>query len=333
MSDNPVLTKSQEDGKMNAALDICKILMAVLVVGIHTRPFGFNDALQGVYFFATRLCVPFFFTASAYFFYLKQHSLLKYIKRIGILYLVWFLLFLPINFHSLMSMSFPELFVKIFLFGPGQGMWYLTASIWGMIILEFLLKIFKPKTAFVISCLLFVFGCWSITWANSDYFISLLGFKFPNPLGHYNATYRALAFMAMGMLLAKGKNNGKGFCPKFLALGFAASFFLMYAEYAFDVSFLKSHDTHMNLFHLPAMFFFFSFWNNIEIPLSKDKSVLFRKISILLYLSHRMFRKILIPYFDNFMLFATTLIISLAFCYAVVKLSERKTFNWLKWLY
>ena len=328
-----MIDTSEKPDKMNASIDICKLLMAVLVVGIHTRIFGFSHALQGGYFFLTRLCVPFFFMASAYFFYLKQHSLLKYIKRIGLLYLAWFFIFLPCNIKSYTVMGMPKFLSQIFFVGAGQGTWYLVASIWGIVILEVLLKFFKPKVVFAISCACFIFGCFSITWSNSVFYEALRGGVFPNPIGHYNAPYRALAFMAAGMLLAKSKNKGKQMNLKTMIIGFIVSLMFMTVEYVIEVFFLKSHDTHMNLFHLPAMFFFFCIWNNIDIQLDKEKSLLFRKMSILLYLSHRLFLGLMKPYFDNFILFIVVLAEALLFSYSVVRLSGYKHLKCLKWLY
>ena len=49
---------------MNGTIDIAKLFMAVLVIGIHTEPFSFNFWLDKGFGIVTRLCVPFFFVSS-----------------------------------------------------------------------------------------------------------------------------------------------------------------------------------------------------------------------------------------------------------------------------
>ena len=53
--------------QINSAIDITKLIMAVLVIGIHTEPFHANVWLDRGFGIITRLCLPFFFVASAYF--------------------------------------------------------------------------------------------------------------------------------------------------------------------------------------------------------------------------------------------------------------------------
>ena len=52
--------------KTNAGIDITKLFMAILTIGIHTEPFGFDMWLDYGFGLATRFCVPFFFVASSY---------------------------------------------------------------------------------------------------------------------------------------------------------------------------------------------------------------------------------------------------------------------------
>lgn len=45
----------------NTTIDVFKLLFSILVVGIHTEPFGWNIWLDRGFGIITRLCVPFFF--------------------------------------------------------------------------------------------------------------------------------------------------------------------------------------------------------------------------------------------------------------------------------
>ena len=81
------------------SVDILKVLMAVMVVGIHAnplKPLG-HDAIMlsggGVY----RLAVPVFFVINGYFLEPVLHGggAGRYVRRILLLYLIWTALYLP----------------------------------------------------------------------------------------------------------------------------------------------------------------------------------------------------------------------------------------------
>lgn len=87
-------------------IDVFKMLCAILIVSIHIRPFlSFSKTLD---FFegdiVARIAVPFFYATSSFFFFgkilfseqrkiikCKENSLrlIKYLKRILLLYIIW----------------------------------------------------------------------------------------------------------------------------------------------------------------------------------------------------------------------------------------------------
>lgn len=84
-------------------VDLFKLISAFLVVGIHTNPFVNNVWCDRLFSLITRVPVPFFFTAAGFFFFLSakglptKEKIKKYILRIFILYLIWFLIYLPFS--------------------------------------------------------------------------------------------------------------------------------------------------------------------------------------------------------------------------------------------
>ena len=84
---------------MNGTIDIVKLLMAVLVIGIHTEPFSFHFWLDKGFGICTRLCVPFFFITSAYFYWRKEKSAIFFLSRIVLLYVIKDLSQLPRTFR------------------------------------------------------------------------------------------------------------------------------------------------------------------------------------------------------------------------------------------
>lgn len=91
-------------------LDIVKLLMAILVVEIHTRPFGATSLVQGV----DCVAVPFFFISSAFLCFrglnTAQFSNSKSsactrvrntTKRLLQLYLIWTLIYIPVSLFGI----------------------------------------------------------------------------------------------------------------------------------------------------------------------------------------------------------------------------------------
>ncbi|WP_426104712.1 acyltransferase family protein [Massilia sp. TSP1-1-2] len=83
----------------NGALDILKIILALMVVGIHA---SFLTEWSAVASYLTvnglfRIAVPIFLLINGYFFFqvVVAGTALKWLKRILILYLVWMAIYLP----------------------------------------------------------------------------------------------------------------------------------------------------------------------------------------------------------------------------------------------
>ena len=80
-------------------IDLAKFIFAFIIIGIHTSVFADYDLLDKLFAFITRFAVPFFFTASGFLYFQKpvtRTRWLHYIKRIGILYIIFSLLYFPI---------------------------------------------------------------------------------------------------------------------------------------------------------------------------------------------------------------------------------------------
>jgi len=119
--------------KFNGTIDIAKLFMAILVIGIHTEPFGFNFWLDKGFGMVTRLCVPFFFVVSAYFFWKTDKPVSSFLKRLIILYVVWSVIYLPFDIKTLGSLSALEIADRFLWSGNGHALWYLCGTIIGFL--------------------------------------------------------------------------------------------------------------------------------------------------------------------------------------------------------
>ena len=126
--------------KVIYGFDLLKFIMACLIVSIHTR--AFNDTIYSEYFRIIQTwCVPTFIFLSSYFIMKKfvnpdNNRITVYthfIKRLGILYALWFVINIPIYFsqHNFGEMSACGILIKIMkniLFASTfEGSWFLGA--------------------------------------------------------------------------------------------------------------------------------------------------------------------------------------------------------------
>lgn len=316
--------------KTNSTIDVLKVLMAILVVGIHTEPFGFNLWLDRGFGIITRLCVPFFFITSAYFYWLKDNGTLSYLKKIISLYVIWSVIYLPFDINSLAKMSIGDISYRFLWEGNGHALWYLWGSTIGFVIVKLLLKLFKPKTIVMIGFAILFIACLKSTW--SPLLERLFLIEINDRLGSRNGLFYAFPYMALGMFVAKSTDRGKDRSIKPLMIGFIISLFLLVLESVLFVIVLKTSATIMWISVFPYAYFLFMLGNNVDIRLNKNTSLFLRKISTLIYVSHHLF---IYLYHDlhDMLLFLTVSISSIVFAIIIIELSKIKILRWLRFLY
>ena len=118
-------------------VDLVKFLMAFVIIGIHSQIFVQYRWLDMGFDVFSRIAVPFFFTASAFFFFQKpttRSQCAKFTKRILILLIVYSFLF--IGACTLLSGTFDPQFLWISLFSGVRHLWFLHALLFGMLFCE-----------------------------------------------------------------------------------------------------------------------------------------------------------------------------------------------------
>ena len=318
--------------KTNSTIDVLKLLMALLVVGIHTEPFGFNLWLDRGFGIITRLCVPFFFITSAYFYWLKDKGAFSYLKRIVLLYVIWSIIYLPFDIASLSTMSVGDILYKYLWEGNGHALWYLCGSAIGFIITYLLLKIFKPKTVLIIGCVVLFIGCLKSTW--SPLLEKIFSIEISDWLGSRNGLFYAFPYTALGMCIAKRdiKGEKKNYDIKPLTIGLIVSLFALVIESVLFIIVFKSTSTIMWISVLPCTYFLFMLGNNIDIKLDRNVSLFLRKTSTLIYVSHKLFCYLFYN-FQNMVLFLLVAVSTVLFAIVIIQLSKIKKLSWLTYLY
>ena len=318
--------------EMNATIDVVKLIMAILVVGIHTEPLGFNIWLDRAFGIITRLCVPFFFIASSYFYWKKEKMLYKYIFRLIIIYAIWSLVYLPFDFSTLKKTSIVHIILRYFWYGNEHALWYLCASIIGMLITYAIYRFFngKSKPVFFVSVILLFIGCLLSTYA--PLFYKILSIKEYTVFNFRNGLFYAFPYIAMGLLIAKNESATKTVSNTKLTIGFIISICSLMAE---SIVFVVGFDTESTILWmsvLPCSYFMFLLIKKINIQLRKDITIFIRKLSTLVYLCHGVFL-LLFDKMHTFQYFFIVLLCSLFLSAIIIILSKNKWFCWLKYVY
>ncbi|UOK42438.1 MULTISPECIES: acyltransferase family protein [Flavobacterium] len=149
----------------NPSIDILKLGLSFLIVALHIFPVSGLKGIQGILSYEivngiTRIGVPTFFIISGYLLRNKLNDkayLIKYAKRILILFLVWQLIYLPdlIRFYKLGRFSTFDLVLKL-VYGYWH-LWYLQATVCAVFMLYFL-RMQSVSKKIIMALLLFFAG-------------------------------------------------------------------------------------------------------------------------------------------------------------------------------
>ncbi|OPA73990.1 hypothetical protein BVG16_26490 [Paenibacillus selenitireducens] len=284
--------------KRDHALDMAKLVMAVLVICIHTDPLeSYTDTGNFILTrVIARVAVPFFFMASGYYFFVKTRSpaqLLHYLKKLGIMYVVWSAIYLIVNGYTWMTEGFSRgwilQYVKQFFFvGSYYHLWFLPALMFAVAIVYFLQKRMPLSSVVTISLVLYGVGLLADSYYGLAAQIPVLHPVIDRYLAVFeysrNGLFFGFPFVALGAFLAHyipRMKLSQSFCEFGLILSFGwliiEAALLRYAEW-------PRHDS-MYLFLVPTVIMGFILLMKLDIqerPFYKYAS----DISMLLYLIH-----------------------------------------------
>lgn len=152
----------------NHSIDLLKFIGSIMIFTMHISAFRDFAQLSFAFEMLTRWAVPFYFVCSAYFLFSKgnnedngnitQIDLIKYIKRIALLYLCWFLINLPsviaCDFYSHNIFNWRVWFCffrDLVLSSSFTGSWYLVSCIFSAFFVYLLSKKMRTVTVLVIA--------------------------------------------------------------------------------------------------------------------------------------------------------------------------------------
>lgn len=264
-----------KNGKNFTALDIFRLIAALLVIAIHTAPLA--DINTTGDFILTRIlgrvAVPFFFAASGFFAVQKcggRNKFKKFLAKTALIYAVSIVLYLPLNIingYFSKDNLLPEIIRDLIFDGTYNHLWYLPASIIGAMIAWALIKKLDYTKTFIITGILYFIGLLGDTYygaasltAPVNYFYELL-FQIMDYTR--NGLFYAPIFFVIGSYIADKKEKMK---PLQAYVGFGVSLVIM----AFEALWLRSAEfpriafgetealSIMYVFILPTVYFLIS---------------------------------------------------------------------------
>lgn len=179
LSENEILIINRDE--KFEAVDLFRIISAVIVIAIHTNPFssiasGMTGRIIRMVF---EFPVPFFFITSGFFLQKKlsvctdykeiKNCLIKNAKHLIITYIFWELVYLPFALYGIKSSGDASFISKVYSyfhslvfigkFYYSHHLWYVVAAIWAVVLL-WLFTIFNinKKKQWMISLVLFLSG-------------------------------------------------------------------------------------------------------------------------------------------------------------------------------
>ncbi len=325
--------------KQFAAIDIARYISALLVVCIHVYPFVGISETFNTYFIQTvcRLAVPFYFTVSGYFFFRKwskdesenEHHFRHYIVRIGKLYLIWSVIYLPYTIWNYASagFSFMDIFSYIrdfFMTGSYYHLWFLPSLIVGMFIVYECYRrkglSFTLKISLILYLIGYVINVYAPIWENTPYVSILYGFFTKTIVTARNGLFFGPIYLALGLLLARTRRLK----VKASLSAFLISFILLCLEVTLYIRLGIMYDlSSMFLMLVPATYFLVNALLAVRIPYRKQYTIM-RYDSLLIYTSHILFVKVLFLVMPNanLVVYFATLALSQLFASIIVRAKE-----------
>ena len=346
---------SNEYIKVNGnKFDFLKLVLAVLVAGIHLSHTGF--VLRPVF----RIAVPLFFMISSYLFFsrqgelqshqLRKQAFFKFAKRILALYLFWFVVLLPVTIDHRGWCSNVNIFTVIdivrgFFFGSTfKASWFLMASLIGTFIVWYLAEHkVKDRWIIVLGVLVYV-GCCLVSnyyhlCDKIPYFDRLYHkycFFFTEP---YNSFPVAILFVAIGKIMAQNKFQVRQSTLKVAILLLAIC---LYGEFFLTKHFgLVIKDDCFFLMPPLCVCLFMFIGQGVPRSFTVDTRSM-RSLSVIIYCCHHSIAGLMLKLFrlmgtkdegglNLFLLFLCTMAVTLIVAYIFLLLENRKYFRVLKY--
>ncbi len=295
--------------KAYTGIDYFRFLAALLVIAIHTSPLlSYSETGDFILtrIFA-RVAVPFFFLTTGFFLFsggpedsFPEEKMRAFIKKTAVVYLISILLYLPLNLYNgyfAQNYLLPNIIKDLFFDGTMYHLWYLPASMIGVMIAWFLIKRLGLPKAFVITALFYIIGLFGDSYYGLSEQLPFLKSVYEAifQVSDYtrNGIFFAPVFFVMGGMIA---NQSQRTSLGASSAGLAVSLVALLSEGMLLHQFgLQRHDS-MYLSLLPCMYFLFNtliFWKGQRVALLRTSALIIYIIHPMVIVIVRLFAKVI----------------------------------------
>ncbi len=340
-------------------IDIFRLVCALLILILHINPFDYAK-YPSIYYYANLIfldCIevialPFFFVTSGFLVFRKidiDHVdfdyIFRYLKKIFRLYVIWTIIYFPLEvINSKGSFTFIY-FLKKFIFSGCFQLWYLNALMFSVAAISFLLhKKWRIKTILMISFCFHIVAILSQSWYG---LLKPVRESFPGlwnlilSIGNIilttrNGLFFGFFYVSLGMLFAHAEisiSKKKNIIYLIIAYGF------LLVELALT-EYLKIADGHELSFSIiPVTFFLFYIVKESRFRLGKNYEL--GSLSALMYYLHMWIGKIyrlILSGIPNTMpkatvVFLLSLATTVALSRVIIVLSKKEKYRFLNYFY
>jgi len=333
------------------SIDLLKIIACIFILLIHADAFADISPLFNRLFVEGlgRLAVPLFFLITSFFFFRGnccKESVTKYLKRIGRLYLCWFILAFPITIFNHFFVNENPFLLNLFLLVKSffftstfTGSWFLTSCAFCVVLFyclgklgpyEKITTLFLAVLAYLICVCTSAYGKIMDILGLRDVYNSIV-FFFAKP---YLSIIVGIPYFALGKFISKNESVIKKPNPIIFLSLLCLLFIEVYCTYTLSLA----NYTDCYLFLLPVaycIFLYFLKWN-----ISINYAYIFRKSSIIIFLSHSIFLFVIefIEWLTNVTIsriekFLLTLGMCVLLSYLIMHIQKYRKMSFLKILY
>lgn len=196
-------------------IDVIKYIMSIFIIMLHA--FFYND-IYNVYirnFILSLLClaVPFFFVTAGFFLFrssiLPNYNMVKFTKyknRILRMYIIWFIISVPISLAYNMgdTLNNTLIYLKLFIFNGYGHLWFLWGLFLSIIFIRFLLKRHIPVTVILfIGFILFIINRLYSHYGSISSSPELLRYIYENKIINVYGITSSILYVSMGGYIAQ----------------------------------------------------------------------------------------------------------------------------------
>ncbi len=325
------------------SFDLFKFIVSFVVMIVHTRILG-DSRFHALHPWC-RIAIPVYFMISSFLFFSKYDRLpdgkksaylWKFVKRDLILYLFWFIVFLPFTtiYRNYLHKGIAFFFGTILLGSSFPASWYLMALAIGII---FVAKLDRGIGKYIVPVIAFLF--FLLCLGQNTWRVAADKTVFPPKI--YNATeisyavtfFVSIIWIWMGRLFVRYKKRVLAVNIKMVAAAFICSLILLFFEdkWLYDRGlFTMNNDVYISCLLAGPLFFWIILKLDIHIPHAKTM----RCMSTLIYCIHASIAELLrvyvvLPKFGKYempwatLCFAATAVSTLLLGWLIMKYSDK----------